>query len=524
MTDTRPHIAIIGAGIGGLASALRLAHSGARVTVFERHAGPGGKMRTLPSVAGPVDAGPTVLTMKHVFETLFADTGSALANHVTLAQEDIIARHFWPDGKVLDLMTDPDQSLANITHIFGKKAGAEFTAFRNRAATLFEAFDGPIMQTAKPSLPAIATQVMRRPGLIAQMDSLRNLTQSLNRQFSEPKLAQLFGRYATYVGGLPDASPALLSLIWHAEAQGVWHVKGGMHKLAQAIADRATALGATFHYKTHIRRIEMQSGVPRAVETEAGRVPVDAVLFNGDPRALSTGMLGQNASKAVSSNGTEPRSLSANVHAFAAKASGVDLAGHNVFFCADPADEFGPLAQGAAPRDATVYVCAQDRFGGATPDGPERFETITNAAPVPAQTPIDKKDLEQCHSAILDRLRAFGLHFSPRPTASSLTLPQNFAALFPASGGSLYGRSPHGMMAAFQRPTVRSRIKGLYLVGGGVHPGAGIPMATLCAQHAAEAITTDLSLTSTSRPADTLGGTSTASRMMASGRSPSSAS
>ncbi len=524
MTHKAPHIAIVGAGIGGLSAALRLAHAGARVSVFERHAGPGGKMRTMPSAAGLVDAGPTVLTMKHVFDQLFSDTGSALENYVTLAREDILARHFWPDGTTLDLMSDHQASADNITRAFGAMAANQFAAFCTRAATLFDAFDAPMMQTPAPSLIRLTATVLKQPHLIPKMESLRSLSQSLAGQFSEPKLRQLFGRYATYVGGIPDASPALLSLIWHAEAQGVWHVKGGMHKLAQAIATRATELGATFRYNTHIQTIETHHGQTSALHTAQGRVPVDAVLFNGDPRALATGMLGDQTRKAVSRSAAEPRSLSACVHAFAAAPHGPDLTGHNIFFCADPDDEFGPLSQGAHPKDATVYICAQDRFGGVIPTGLERFEMITNAPPMPDQSPLTQEDHQQCHSAILKRLAAFGLHFSPEPNLDTLTMPQNFAALFPASNGSLYGRTPHGMMAAFQRPTVRSRTKGLYLVGGGVHPGAGIPMATLCAQHAAEAITQDLSLTSTSPQADTHGGTSTVSPTMASGPSPSSAS
>ncbi|KIN70043.1 Methoxyneurosporene dehydrogenase [Sulfitobacter noctilucicola] len=495
MTEERPHIAVIGAGIGGLAAALRLAHSGAKVSVFERHAEPGGKMRTAPSVAGPVDAGPTVLTMKRVFEDLFADTGSRIENHVTLEEENILARHFWSDGTTLDLMRDPSESQQNVAQVFGKDAASAFAAFTEKTRNLFSAFEGPMMRTAAPSLVTLSAQTMRRPSLIRQMDVFRSLDTNLTHQFREPKLVQLFGRYATYVGGIPDASPALLSLIWQAEAQGVWYVKGGMHKLAVAIADRAKECGAVFHYNHHIERIDVEAGKPVAVVTDKGRVRVDAVLFNGDPRALQKGMLGNDIRHAVSDSGTEPRSLSAYVHSFAATATGIPLAGHNVFFCDDPHEEFGPLSQGNTPRQATLYVCAQDRFGGAIPEGPERFELIMNAPPVADTAAISQEERQECHTSIMERLLHFGLHFSPRPPANNLTMPQNFAALFPASNGALYGRSPHGMMAAFHRPTVRSKITGLYLVGGGIHPGAGIPMATLCAMHAAEAILKDHSLT-----------------------------
>lgn len=522
MTGQPPHVAIIGAGIGGLSAALRLAHAGARVSVFERHGDVGGKMRTVPSVAGPVDAGPTVLTMKPVFDSLFEETGSRLSDHVTLEREHLLARHFWPDGTQLDLTRDPQRNAENIANAFSPGVAEEFRAFAARAASLFEAFDAPMMQTATPSLSATAGQVLRQPALIPKMDSLRSLSQSLARQFSEPKLVQLFGRYATYVGGRPEASPALLGLIWHAEAQGVWHVKGGMHKLASAIAARAQDLGVAFHFNAHVIDIDLEGDRPCAVQTAEGRVSVDAVLYNGDPRALREGMLGHGLRQAVKASGTEPRSLSAYVHGFAAVPSGPDLASHNVFFCADPRDEFDAIAQGKMPEDATLYICAQDRFGGATPTGPERFEIIMNAPAAADDASFSPKDQERCHLATLKRLAHFGLRFSPEPAAASLTMPEHFKALFPASNGALYGRSPHGMMAAFQRPTVRSRMPGLYLVGGGVHPGAGIPMATLCGAHAAAAMSADLSLTSTSPPAATPGGTSTVSRMMGPAQSQSS--
>jgi 1-hydroxycarotenoid 3,4-desaturase len=156
-----------------------------------------------------------------------------------------------------------------------------------------------------------------------------------------------------------------------------------------------------------------------------------------------------------------------------------------------------------------LYICAEDRFGGSNPSDLERFEIIMNAPAVPDDTTHSPKERQQCQTRILDRLRSFGLTFTPQPTDQMLTMPADFAQMFPASNGSLYGRSPHGMMAAFKRPTARTALKGLYLVGGGAHPGAGVPMATLCAQHAAGAIMQDLTLTSTSRQADMRGGMST---------------
>ena len=513
MVQTPKHVVIVGAGIGGLSAALRLAHEGLRVTVLERHATRGGKMRTVPSAAGPIDAGPTVLTLKPVFEALFADVGEQLADHVTLKPLETIARHFWSDGTQLDLHSNPEMSRANIHSVFGAKAAVAFDRFSADAKRLFDAFNAPMMQAAVPSQTALTAHVMRNPSLIGAMAPHQSLAKSLTKRFAEPKLAQLFGRYATYVGGSPYHSPSILSLIWDAEARGVWSVAGGMHMLARAIEDLATSRGAEFRYNTHVTRIETQHDQVCAVHIGDERIAADGVLFNGDPRALVQGDLGRSATTAVTQESVEPRSLSALVHTFAAVPKGVDLKQHNVFFADDPKAEFEPLAQGENPTDATLYIHAQDRDRTQPLGVLERFEIILNAPPAQSEEPALPEEIDQCQTQVFNRLADFGLTFSPTPKRNSLTTPQTFGQMFPASNGSLYGRSPHGLMAAFKRPTARTKVRGLYLVGGGAHPGAGVPMATLSAKHAAAAILSDQISTSTSPLVDTPGGTSMGSAM-----------
>lgn len=521
MSLERKQVVVIGAGIGGLAAALRLGHAGCAVTVVERAAYPGGKLRTMPSAAGPVDAGPTVLTLRHVFDRLFADVGERLEDHLELTQQSILARHYWSDGTMLDLDADPDQSAANVENVLGTKAAREFRAFTRQAQQLFEGFDQPMMQAAQPSLGGLVRHVMANPALIPAMAPLKTLAGLLQSSFTEPKLAQLFGRYATYVGGSPFQSPALLSLIWHAEAQGVWTVTGGMHMLARAIEKLAKKKGVTFRYDVDVKRIESQGGRAAYVTAKDMRLPADAVVFNGDPQALVRGAMGHTAQKSVPETATSPRSLSACVYAFAAEPQGPELAHHTVFFGDDPRAEFDALARGQLPKDPSLYICAQDRGQPVAAPQIERFEIILNAPPT--TQPTDAGD-DRCHPLIFDRLRQFGLTFSPTPLDSTLTNPQMFQRMFPHSDGALYGRSPHGMMAALARPTARTAMKGLYLVGGGAHPGAGLPMATLSGRHAAEAIMTDLALTSTFPQTDMPGGISTGSATMAAGPSRSSVS
>ena len=517
LKSDKSRIVVIGAGIGGLAAALRLAHTGCAVTVLEAAEGPGGKMRTMPSVAGPVDAGPTVLTMRPVFEALFADVGERLDDHLTLTPLPVLARHYWADGTMLDLMADPDASAANISATFGPKSAQQFRAFSARTQRLFDAFDTPMMQSANPTQRGLTQQVLKSPRLLWDMAPHQTMAQLLRHSFTEPKLRQLFGRYATYVGGSPHAAPALLSLISQSEARGVWAVAGGMHRLAQVIAGLAQARGAVFQYGQVAKRIEQQGGRVSAVVTTLGKFPADIIVFNGDPRALCTGLLGDGVKKAVPTTGVEPRSLSAYVHAFAAIPSGPDLSYHTVFFGDDPQAEFSALARGERPIDATLYICAQDRTGE-IPTGPERFEIILNGAPTSADKESEQEVIA-CQTQVFTRLKQFGLQFSPTPGAATLTTPQGFNRLFPASNGSLYGRSPQGLTAGLKRPQARTGVPGLYLTGGGCHPGAGVPMATLSARHAAAAIMTDLALRSMCPPTATLGGMLTGSAPT--GRAPS---
>lgn len=515
-------VVVIGAGVGGLAAAMLLADSGLWVTLVDRAAGPGGKMRCVDSVAGPIDAGPTVLTLKPVFDDLFASVGEVLEDHVTLLREPVIARHWWPDGSGLDLHDDPARNAAAIAAFAGARAARDFAAFDCRAARLYAAFDAPMMRAAEPDAARIAGLVLRDPRLLAAMAPGRTLAGMLRRDFHDPRLRQLFGRYATYVGGSPYAAPAILALIWRAEAAGVWHAKGGMHALARAMEAVCRLRGVRLFYGAEARGVEVSGDrVAGVLLADGTRLPADHVVFNGDPAALAQGMLGPGVQVAVAPQGVRPRSLSARVWSFAARATGPLLSTHNVFFAADPRAEFDDLAAGRMPQAPTIYVHAQDRGRDAAPrtGAAERFEIILNAAPLTGPAAPDPEEAAQCRALTFATLARFGLTFDPLPPLTALTTPTGFADLFPGSGGSLYGRSPHGLMAAFRRPLARTAMPGLYLAGGGAHPGAGVPMAALSGRHAAETILTDLASILPSRPADMRGGTSTGSRTTARGRS-----
>lgn len=512
----QPRAVVIGAGMGGLAAAIRLAAGGCCVTVVETADTPGGKARARATEAGPAAMGPTVLTLKSEVDALFALAGTTSEAEVQFTRLPRLARHWWSASGPLDLFPDREANMEAIRAFAGDREAQGFARFDARAKALYDAFEHPVMRAAKPDLAVIARTTLRQPNLWPALFPGTTLDRWLGQFFRDPRLRQLFGRYATYVGGRPAHTPAVLALVWRAEAQGVWAVQDGVQALAAALARAAERLGVRFHYATKAHRITRQSGRVRLVETDQGHHPADIVVFNGDPRALIDGQLGDAAQTALKPPGKP--SLSAWVWSFAASPEGpraLDLIHHNLFFTSDPSAEFGPIGQGLMPERPTLYLNAQDRELGPTPDI-ERFQIIMNA---PANAPAQPDEDRSCHDRTFPALARMGLTFSPPPGPEALTRPSDLAQRFPASQGSIYGASPEGALAAFQRPVARTSLPGLYLAGGGVHPGAGVPMALLSGKQAALQALQDLTSASTSARTATPGGMSTAS--LTTGQKPS---
>ncbi|ETX15799.1 methoxyneurosporene dehydrogenase [Roseivivax halodurans JCM 10272] len=508
-------VIVVGAGIGGLCAALSLASDGVPVRVIDSGTAPGGKIREVNGAPG----GPTVLTMKWVFDALYAAAGESLGDRLRLVRQDVLARHFWRDGAVLDLHADPEASAAAIREFAGARGESEFRAFSARAKRLFEGFLAPVMTAPRPDPAGIARALARQPRLVRDMAPGRSLAGLLERSFTDPRLRQLFGRYATYVGGSPHASPALLSLIWEAEAAGVWTVAGGLTALAADIAGLIEARGGEVMLGTTVDRIEMDGSGVTGVRLSDGRVcRASAVVFNGDPRALATGLLGDHLTGIAKAARRRPRALSARVWSCRGIWTGPEIRHHNVFFRDDPRPEFEAIAEGRIASRPTHYLCAADRGFGSPPPSDEAFEIIINAAPL-TQHPQEHEEFAECLTRTHRTLETFGARIDPAPEPPALTTQEDFEALCPGSAGSLYGQSPHGAMAAFARPTARTKVPGLYLAGGGVHPGPGVPMAALSGRHAAEAIRTDRASRSPSRRTATRGGMSTGSATTAPGRS-----
>lgn len=507
---------IIGAGIGGLASAALLAARGVSVTVVESAAGPGGKACTHDVDGEAIDAGPTVFTLKPVFEALFEAAGANLSDYVSVRASPHVARHAWSETERLDLYADRQASADAIGDFAGAKEAQGFLSFSREAQRIYDILDRPFLNDSKPYPPHLMWRIgLWRVGDLIAIRPYESLWKVLKEHFRDPRLLQLFGRYTTYCGSSPFLTPATLMLIAHVESQGVWSIKGGMAALAKAIEAVAEKNGATFRYDQSVKRIEVERGrTSGVILTNGERLAASNVIFNGDPAALATGLLGPEPRRAVRDVPKGKRSLSALVWLVRSRASGFELAHHNVFFSPDYQAEFADLSAGRPPRAPTAYLCALDRNGFATPrpDERERMQIIVNAPPLGDSKFYDTQEKHACSLTMLERLAQCGLELE-RPLPHRLITPEDFAHRFPATGGALYGRASHGWAASFLRPGSRTRIPGLYCAGGATHPGAGVPMAALSGRLAAESLLADLGSTRLSRPRAIAGGTSTRSAM-----------
>lgn len=482
----REHLVIVGGGIGGLVAAALAACDGARVTLCEAQDSPGGKLRALDVDGAPVDAGPTVFTMRAIFDEIFAACDDSLDHHLTLQPSALLARHAW-GGDTLDLHADPAHSEQAIAAFAGNAALAGFRAFRAEARRIHGALDRSFLRAPRTNPIGLTARMIRHaPRDIFALRPYESLWKALGGHFADPRLRQLFARYATYCGSSPFASPATLMLVADVEARGVLMVDGGMHRLAHAVAALAERQGAVLRYRAPVSRIVASRGRATGVELESGeRIAADAVICNADPAALASGRFGHDVRRAVAAVPPRKRSLSALVWLMRGHATGFALDRHNIFFSPDYRAEFDALSAGRPIADPSVYVCAQDRGGAPlVPGVEERFQIIVNAAPTGDGNPLTEREIEQCTTAMRNRLAASGL--SIETSASRLLTPQDFDSLCPSTGGALYGRASHGWAASFRRQGSRTAIAGLYCAGGSCHPGAGVPMAALSASLAVD--------------------------------------
>ncbi|MHA7899889.1 MAG: 1-hydroxycarotenoid 3,4-desaturase CrtD [Henriciella sp.] len=480
-------VIVIGAGAGGLAAAMDLSAADMDVTVVEKELAVGGKMRHLQVGGAAIDGGPTVFTMRWVFEGLFQRSGRSLEAEIKISSAERLARHAWRDGSQLDLWTDIDRSAEAIADFSDQDNADGYRSFCKDSQAVFETLRDSFIAAQKPNPISLGLRIgLHRFDKLWQTRPFETYWSKLQRYFSDPRLRQLFGRYSTYIGSSPYLTPATLMLIAHVEQDGVWLVEGGMHAVALAMQRAAEGNGAQFRFGARVAQIETDGGAVSGITLDSGeRLPADLIVFNGDQSAIGEGLLGPQARPSATKIEPGQRSLSAIVTCTHAKTSGFELDYHTVFFSDDYKREFDQVFEARTPpQDPTIYICAQDRSGEDRPVDRERLLILVNA-PADGDHPSDRLNWSEAKTR--DLLARYGLQLEPDAPFQT-TDPMGFHTLFPGTGGALYGAANHSPFATFARKPAKSKIKGLYFAGGSIHPGAGVPMATMSGQLAAQAI------------------------------------
>jgi 1-hydroxycarotenoid 3,4-desaturase len=522
---SQPRVAVVGAGIAGLTAAIDLARNGCEVVLYERAAVAGGKIREVRVAGAAMDAGPTVFTLRRVFDELFADCGDDLDRNLTLVPANLLARHAWNAEGHLDLFADPARSIDSIAAFAGAREAQGFLRFAQHAKRIYNTLDASFMRASRPT----PVGLVKRVGLAGLADlwdikPFDTLWQAVGEYFADPRLRQLFGRYATYCGSSPFLAPATLMLVAHVEQAGVWYVEGGMRRLVEQLVALALRQGARLRCGSEVRTIHLHKGVVSAIELGDGeRLAVDAVVCNADNAALAHGLFGRGVTHGIRATPRAARSLSAVTWNLLARAEGFALAHHSVFFSNDYRAEFADIFKHRRlPGAPTVYVCAQDRRDDGQPavsaDAPtrgERLFCLVNAPAIGDTHEFNAAEIEACGQRVFEMLERCGLKLARQTDATLVTNPSDFHRLFPATGGALYGPPSHGWRASFTRPGARSPTPGLYLAGGSTHPGPGVPMAATSGRLAAARLMADFASTARFRPGAMSGGMSTRSAPMA---------
>lgn len=475
---------IIGGGLGGLATALRLARAGWRVTVCEQGPTLGGKMNVWAQDGFRFDTGPSLITMPWVFTELFAACGARLEDHVELVPVSPLADYVFADGSHFTYSTRLPEWLEVVRQIEPRDVKG-FLSFMELGARLYALSRETFLR--RPPLAPPDLRALKSLRHLPFRHAWGNYHATVAAHFHSPYLRQLYDRYPTYVGSSPYASPATLSVIPYIEfAFGGWHIRGGLYKLVESLVALARSLGVELRTGARVERIEHEGRRVKGVRLADGaRLPADVVVMNGDA-ATTSALLTQEVK-------TEPpgaRSLSGFVLLCGVRRKLSGLAHHTVYFSADYKAEFAQLFdERRFPEDPTVYVSAPSRSDPSV--APAEGETLFIMANAPARGAVwSADDAARARERVFDRLARGGFpEFDSIVAASDIWTPRRLERAYACPGGAIYGTHSHGWRRAFLRqPNRDGHLSGLYHVGGSSHPGGGTPTVLLSAEITCELI------------------------------------
>jgi len=480
--------------MGGLATAIRLAAAGHPVEVFEKNESVGGKLNLLEEGGFRWDTGPSLITMPFVYQELFAVAGRKLEDYIELVPIEPVCRYFYPDAA--RTVFDASDSVAKMTAEIEKLEPQDVAAYFRFMAYSRRLYDLTAEVFLFRGINAARDLLRMNPLNTFKIDPFRTVHQAVTANFKDPRLVQLFDRYATYNGSSPYLAPATLNIIPYVElGMGGWYVRGGLYTLARAYRQLAEELGVQIHAGPDFAVEQIcltRSGKVSGLRLKSGAsVAADIIVANTDAAYTYANLLPTSVSQPRLSQ-LEP-SCSGFVLFLGLNRQYEQLAHHNIMFSRDYKAEFAAIfGRKVPPADPTIYIC----WTGKTepihaPPGKSNLFVLVNAPYLSEAFDWEAPGATQSYrDLIVGQMEGFGLSGLNQAIEVEQTMtPLDLARRYNAERGAIYGLSSNNRFSAFLRPSNRaSKVPGLYFVGGSTHPGGGVPLVTLSARIVANLI------------------------------------
>jgi phytoene desaturase len=478
---------VLGGGFAGLTAAAELARYGLTVTLLEQHPTLGGKAREYRAAGYRFDTGPHLFTLPHIYQSLF--TPQDVVKPSTLHRLEPLTRYFFPAGRVWDVYAHAHDTGHDLERTLAPLSNADaqaFLALRQEAKQLFEGAQDTFLYGPAPSLWDLMRYSLREG---QRAHAGRTMAQLCKKYGASGDLEQFFLRFATYFGANPYRAPAVLhNIAWVELGHGAFHPQGGVTGIVKSLADLAESRGVTVHCNQQIKNLNRKGNHVVTVQTQDALYEAEVVVSGLDVIRTNQ-LLGR-----VSTQTRLAPSLSGFVMLLGLRGQSDNLEHHNISFSADYPREFADIEAGRFAQDPTIYISISSKQQpGDAPAGCENWFVLVNA-PALSTLPMaasyryegTSSDEQMYADHIIDVLAQRGFNVRARIDVQHI-LPPRYLAQF-ASYGSIYGAAPTNLLTTIRpKPRVRG-IDNLWLAGGTVHPGGGMPLAMLSGQQAAVSI------------------------------------